>query len=342
MSRIALSLIVMSSLVFGVTWNSCLGHAVPDVLAEIDKAINEINANSTEWQNIINQLQKKLQGTIDHTIQEELTHFVEHSVAVVSQQAVCTTDILAKRALNFLYRLKQAVKGGSQKTNLTSPIVCQVPSNIELAAMPAGHRIIEASGADFTLRDNNNQLMSLAFWSDTQEKAFAVEESRIGRNTNYNLAVNLDGADIPKFVKDNDINKLLFYWNGSNVEQPQVLVLKHIPGTNEISIGIGNVSLIPRWTNGDRGTDINDDNPFQTDVAGKVFISADQTKVLYNLYMRGRESQPDNTEVEGWKSEAQTGTKIIHLPFGQTITVPVFGEGPGLVAYTAPSGWKFV
>jgi hypothetical protein len=117
------------------------------------------------------------------------------------------------------------------------------------------------------------------------------------------------------------------------------LVTKKVPGSDEVFIGLGDVGLIPRHTGGDTGTDINDDNPFQTDLLGKVFISQDKRQVLYNLYMNGRESQPDHTSVEGWKSEKKIGEKKIHIPFGGEITIPIFGEGPGLVAYTAPNGW---
>jgi hypothetical protein len=207
--------------------------------------------------------------------------------------------------------------------------------------MPAGHRVIEASGSDFNLKDNDDQLMSVGFWSDSKQQVFNIDESRIGRNTNYSMAINLDGEEISTLVKDNEINKILFYWNKSNVQQPQVLVLKHVPQSNEVIVGIGNVSHIPRWVGGDRGTDINDDNPFSTDVLGKVFISSDQAQVLYNVYMNGRESQPDHTSVEGWKSEVSNGVKEIKIG-PATIKIPIFTEGPGLVAYTAPPGWKIV
>jgi hypothetical protein len=339
-SQPMLRILLVSSIVFSLTFSSCFETPINNALAEIDRATNDINANSAEWQNILNRLPDKIKGKVDDTIQNELTRFVEHSAGVVSQQTVCTSDILAKRAINFLRKLRQAVVGGQKAAYLTSPIVCQVPSNIELSAMPAGHRIIEASGADFNVRDNKDKQISIAFWSDSNQKAFNIDESRIGRNTNYNLAINLDGAEIPKLVKDNDINKILFYWNESNVEQPQVLVLKHVVGTDEFTVPIGDVSLIPRHTGGDQGNDLNNDNPFQTDVLGKVFISSDQRQVLYNLYMHGKETQSDYTEVEGWKSEVQTGTKSVGL--GGLFKVPVYGEGPGLLAYTAPNGWKIV
>ncbi len=332
--RILITLLLTFAVIFSAAcpWDT----QVNDALAVIDKATNDINANSAQWQNIINQLPDKLKGKIDDTIQNELTHFVEHSAGVVSQQLVCSSDILAKRALIFLDKLKHAILGSAQKTNLTSPTVCQVPSTIELAAMPSGHRIVEASGADFNLKDDNGQFMSVAFWSDSKQQAFNIDESRIGRNTNYNLAINLDGEDISNLVLNNEVNKILFYWNKSNVQQPQVLVLKHVPQTNEVIIGIGDVRLIPFHVGGDKGTDINDDNPFEVDVLGKTFLSADQTKVLYNLYMHGREHQEDHTTVDGWWDWIKTGE--INGPFG--IKIPVYGEGAGKVAYSAPPGWK--
>ncbi len=337
-------ILVVFLLTLAVTFSTACPWDTPvnDAIAQIDKATNDINANSAQWQNIINQLPSKLKGKIDDTIQNELTHFVEHSAGVVSQQLVCTSDILAKRALIFLNKLKNAVLGGTQKINLTAPTVCQVPSTIELAAMPKGHRIVEASGADFNLKDDGGQLMSVAFWSDSKQQAFNIDESKIGRNTNYNLALNLDGEDISNLVLSNEVNKILFYWNNSNVQQPQVLVLKHVPQTNEVIVPIGAVSLIPFHVGGDKGTDINDDNPFEVDLLGKTFLSTDGTKVLYNLYMKGRERQPDNTTVEGWWDFVQTGLKDIQLPFGVHFKIPIYGEGPGKVAYSAPPGWKIV
>jgi hypothetical protein len=316
-----------------------LQTSVNDIVNEIEKAQNQLAADQTDWKNILTKLQQTLKGQVDETIQGELTTFIDHTAAVAQQQTICTTDLLARRAEAFLFKLRQAVTGG-QRTFLVSPMVCQVPATIEIAASPSGHRIIQASGADFTVKDSTGKLMSVAFWSDTLHKAFPIEEARIGRNTNFNLALNLDGDDIVNLVTANKINKILFFWSGTNVDQPQVLVLLHLPKSTELRVNIGDVSLVPRWLGGDRGTDINDDNPFVVEVRGKVFIAPDSQHVFYNLFMHGRESQPDNTEVQGWRSEVQTGTREVKVFPGIKLTIPVFGEGPGIQAYTAPDGWK--
>src|SRR5690349_19888695 len=70
---------------------SCpLTGSIDRAVQQIDRAITQIHDDSTRWQSVLNDLADKLRGTIDHTIQVDLTQFVERSTALVSQQTVCT------------------------------------------------------------------------------------------------------------------------------------------------------------------------------------------------------------------------------------------------------------
>jgi hypothetical protein len=310
----------------------------------IDRAITQLHADSTRWQAVLNDLAGQLRGTIDHTIEVDLVDFVARSSAIVGQQFTCRTDVLSQRVERYLIRLKAALLHRHAPPPTYPPTFCAVTDTIDLSAPATDRKVVTANGADFDSKDDAGRPVAFVFFSDTTQHLFPFDEGRVGRNTHYNLTLDVSGDEVTQFITTNKITKILFMWNGANKDMPQVLVLRQIAQVRqEGPIALGPVDFNPRHINGDAGFDINNDNPMETEVAGKLFIDPDKQHVMLNVYMHGRERQPDHTEVEGWKSEVQTGTRVIEIPLltqRLRVTVPVFGEGHGQVAYTAPDGWR--
>lgn len=309
----------------------CLAHgcgdamsAVDKAVAEIDRAISDIETGSASWQSTLSGLADKLPKDVQGTIRTEVQELASRSIAAAGVEAKCTGDFFSRRVVGHLRAIRAKLL--NQPIEVLPPAFCQaVPDALDMHLTSERRPKITLTGYDFDALDKSGKPMAVTLISDKTNKRFPLEEARIGRTTHYQVTISTSGADFSKFIRDNDISKIAISWDGKSDGLPQILVVPWTPAKQQIrSKPLGEYRHMPPHTHGDRDFDTHDNEP--TSVTLKAESRFNARLIEVRVYMKAREDQPDNTTVEGWsdwkvayKAEAGWNIKSVS-PIGTATT----------------------
>ncbi len=272
----------------------------------LDEAITSIQNAPSDWQYVLENLEKEFVHDIQATIRNDVQQLLNNSIGAATTNVVCILDAIPTRIIRTLENIKVKFLGGDPPK--VTPTICQTTMNvIDLSALADtrkeivffGYDMVEKTSFEAILMGQNGNSMNLVnsiyFQSNYQ---FTIDISGLSDNllASYNyIAVLFDEVEISaiSIQKDNST--------------PEIQTIKIVPTK---------FSYTPPHKGGDadyngHGPDIN---------IGVRFFYTDKQVYLY-VWMSARETQSDWTDVYGWSGQ--------HIVYNAPIGWHIKGiEGP--------------
>jgi hypothetical protein len=158
-------------------------------VATLDKAINSLQSESTNWRQVLEETRDKLTDETQSTIKNEINNLISNGIAATGIEVRCNTDFVRNRTRQELIfirnRLAEKVKVSLLPESILEPVVCQVaPTSIDLRLPPNRRNELRLAGYDF---DKNNIVVKLL-----DDKGQEVDvTSKLAQPTKYLLTLNL-------------------------------------------------------------------------------------------------------------------------------------------------------
>lgn len=302
-----LARLTICTVVIALTIGCDLGKGVTDQIARanqiIDRAIRDIERDSSSWQSALKQVAAELPKDVQETIRVEAAQLAERSIAVTGIEFKCSVDFLANRATQNLQRLKRAITGGEMPPPEAK--LCHVsPGSYDLSLDLGRRQTIVIAGYDLDQKDANGDLFQVVLIPEGGGDPIRLPETYIGRTTHYEVTINLAHAEVDHVVYGRGIVKLQLRWKGQPMSaQGEVVVAPRRAQTRTIAPSLGNATFVPSHTGrGDRDFDTDDDE--HMDVGIRVETRVADNQLLRNIYMSAHEPRDDWTTAEqesGWQ-----------------------------------------
>lgn len=257
--------------------------AIDDAISSIDEAINALEAESGNWQQVIQELRGDVGNSIDG-LDARLNAIVQRAIGTAGVEARCTVDFLGRRAIQSLHHIRAWLL--DEPLPSFSPTFCQaVPSGVERQLVQNGTvNQLELYGYDFdgkTVLDvaegaSGDPLRVFLRSSSGQE----VDVSQyLDRPTHYLFTLNLGGNGVR--LNDNSA-RLMFRWNNSLIGS--VAVIQPVTPVCQERIrlfNVGQVTVVPtRQGSGDREFD---GNGPRVDISARVFQNGNRIQARLNM-----------------------------------------------------------
>jgi hypothetical protein len=259
------------------------GACIPDPTATIQKwlddAIGQLSIQSSEWQNIMNQLIGQLDtldDVLSQTIRGDVQNLVNRGVAAAGTEVLCILDIIGDRQRNALIRIKNNFLGTNDPVPELLPYVCQVvPNYVDLGDL----QTIDYFGYDLDMDCLELTVLSSGVQRDVTQFVNQV--------THYNINV------FPSNLELTNLDTGLRLSCGS--EQLSTIGIQEEPPSEE-TIDPGTITYMPPHTRGDREFDGH--GPDVWSFANIIRITSN-TQLRINIYMKAEETRSDWTTAEG-------------------------------------------
>ncbi len=260
--------------------------------AVLEDAIENLDRNSADWQNVLQGTVGQLSETASDTA-SQVDGILNRTVAATGTEFRCSADFLGQRVKEQLKNILAKLKG--QDPQPLRPHICTtVPDNVATDKIPDPLTHISFSGYNF---DISSELKAYVERTDGSKRNIT---SKLNMPTHYSMTLPFGTTGAVLGSRD---QRILVTWN----DQPLVSVGITQPGLpeceeKEISFTPSNITFIPnRHTDGDR--EFAGHGPR---VTGSVKLIEDVSagtarKVKMRVQMKARETKKDWTTVEGQK-----------------------------------------
>jgi len=292
-------------LLTSTTFYSCdIDSAVNKITKAIDNAVSELNQNSSEWQDIMDDLILELGGiddSLSSLISNDVQNLLDRGVAVVGSEFRCNVDFIGNRMRNALLRIEKEYLNSSTIAPELKPYVCDaVPSSVERIEIGDTVNTLEFFGYDF-------DLSGLKLYVEKSNGTREDVTSYLVKPTHYQMTVDL-GTEGLELTSQDDKFVLAYLAN----EFSELSLIKIIQGTTKMdSVSPGSRTFIPPHTNGDVNFS---SSPAITCRVNLSILGVDQDQLWSSIYMKALETGSDLTTLEG------TDTHLIYTaPSGKQI-----------------------
>lgn len=273
---------------------------VPDVTTQttnaLDDAINKLTQQSSQWQQVLQELTGKLTQEAQSTVRNEVATIASRSIAQAGVEFRCNADFVGGRVREALVRLKAKLLGGTIPP--VEPGLCQVvPIAVDRESVPDHVKQIEFYGYDF---DTSNTLKVLL---ERTAGAPMDVTTELDRPTHYAMTLKFGGNGVQL---DDSSQRFHLEWNGKVIStiavvQPapkvcEVKTVSYLPQT-------GVTYVPPRVGRGDADFDGNGPH-----VVTNVSLITTPGSIQARVYMDAKETKSDWTEASG------TGTFPLYTP----------------------------
>jgi hypothetical protein len=266
-----------------------INSAVTRITRTIDNAINTLNQNSSEWQDIMNRLAAQLQGIDDQLaqlIEVEVQNLLERGIAVIGTEFRCNVDFIGYRMRDALIRIKSEYLGYDVALDPLKPYICAVvPTSVDRILIPDRLDVLEFFGYDFDLED-------VKLYVENSNGGRANVSQHLVKSTHYHMTVSL-GPDGVQLTSQN--NKFVLTCGYEDLS-----FVKIMQRSTETDIILpGKRTYKPPHTRGDQ--DFKGQGP-QVVCRVELSVVSYNTQVLAEIYMKAEQTNSDWTTAEGTDS----------------------------------------
>lgn len=258
---------------------ACIPDPTDTIQKWLDDAIAQLSIQSSEWQNIMNQLIGQLDtldDVLSQTIRGDVQNLVNRGVAAAGTEVLCILDIIGDRQRNALIRIKNNFLGTNDPVPELLPYVCQVvPNYVDLGDL----QTIDYFGYDLDMDCLELTVLSSGVQRDVTQFVNQV--------THYNINV------FPSNLELTNLDTGLKLSCGS--EQLSSIGIQEEPPTEE-TINPGTITYMPPHTRGDREYSGNGPNVWCTTSITRI---TSNTQLKISIYMKAEETRSDWTTAEG-------------------------------------------
>lgn len=315
--------IVSSIFVVTLSAASCLGitSATNDVVAAIDSAISDLNANSAQFQDILSQLLDELPENTAASTRASIENVVGNATGLAQENFQCALDSVGIRARKLLERIRQEILH-QEVGPMPPPLICQItPAVVDLKLDPDTWEEINITGYGFRdVDESGNHLDYKMVQTDGTLSSSLSSTGKIATSSYYRMTIDLSGET--KVALLYDVNRLAAFWNNEMLpDQGEIIVQPWEASQRTRVMNLGTTSFVPPHTAGDKDFHTDDDEPTSLTVTAKLIVSPEQ--IVGEVYMHAREDGGDHTTVSGTTRQvlytADDGYKILSVnPSGDT------------------------
>lgn len=289
--RKCMSILMITSLLLATpSFLACdINSAVTRITRTIDNAINTLNQNSSEWQDIMNRLAAQLQGIDDQLaqlIEVEVQNLLERGIAVIGTEFRCNVDFIGYRMRDALIRIKSEYLGYDVALDPLKPYICEVvPTSVDRILIPDRLDVLEFFGYDFDLED-------VKLYVENSNGGRTNVSQHLVKPTHYHMTVSLGPDGVELSSQNNKFVLTCGYEDLSYVKITQ-------GSTETDTILPGKRTYKPPHTRGDQ--EYKGDGP---EVFCRVELSIINfnTQVMAEIYMKAEQTKADWTTAEGTDS----------------------------------------
>lgn len=278
----------------------------PDGIIQLfDKALSDLDRNSSEWQSVLLKLAEDLPEDVSKTIKKDIQQLANNTIGIAGVEVKCTVDFFRSRVKQDLQNIKAAILGGVQSNMKPEFCTLNIP-NINLNDEKLDDNIF-LYGYDFYSIGTNKERIS-AYLLSANGRETKISNNRIGINTNYQMTLNISG--LAKTLYEQKSVKIFLKFNDSKANLPEIIVNKWIPkirtiegyqvrgGSSEFRPPNRNIPSRQYTISGDRDFDTGGNDPTKVKLNTQVKING--SKIEARTYLYARESKGDHTRLSGW------------------------------------------
>jgi hypothetical protein len=256
------------------------------VTSTLDNAIGTLNANSANFQEILQKLAADLPAEVQSTITNEVTNLLNRTVAAAGAEVRCDADFFRIRVQQALIRIK--AKFLNQTVPPLEPQLCNVvPLAIDMG-LPANRRNkLEFYGYDF-----DATAIQVILVNGTNEINVT---DKLDQPTHYHMTLNLGSNGVPLGTNS---TRLVLRWNNRDISS--IGIIQKAPDICETSFfqfQPATISYMPPHTKGDR--EFKDHGP---NMHASVSLINNGNNVVARVYLKAIETKSDWTTAEGSKN----------------------------------------
>lgn len=254
----------------------------------INDAIDKIGRDSSQWQQILNDLPGKVAGEAQTTIRNEVSSLLTRTIAATGAEIRCDSDFYGERVSQALVRLRAKLL--NQPIPPAVPAFCQVdPPSVVREDVPEHIKQLAIYGYNF---DTTSTLK--VFLERTSGAPIDVT-AKLDRPTHYLLTLKFGDNGVQLA---NDSQRFRMEWNGKEISsigviQPSLKVCK-VDSKEESP---GSVTHDPPLVAGD--ADYWGHGPA---IQSKVELKTTPGSIDAEIYLKAQETEGNQTRVEGTRS----------------------------------------
>jgi hypothetical protein len=283
--------------------------------AQVERSITRLDSESDQWQNIARQIAEDVPAEAKSTIRNEVQSLATKTIAQGGVEFRANVDFLAHRVQQGLKRVLALIDG--KQIEAPIPYFAQMdPNTFNINLDPSSRASILLTGWDFDSKDKDGKPVGFAL-VDAENKVLAdIPESRIGRNTHYQITINVSGPEFVTQIWTLKPKKISAQWKGKigfDGDVSEITVTEWEPKRRKVHAEGSSITYTPPHIGGDGDFSTDDDYPMHIDVRAETQL-VDNKSIQIRVGMHAKEHDDDWTEVAGI-SEWQN-------------------------AYIAPAGWR--
>jgi hypothetical protein len=261
-----------------------VNNATTQITQALDQAISGLGSQSANWQNILNDLLKKLPNDVSNTVRGDVSNLLQRTVATTSGELRCDVDFIRIRVMQELQQIKAKFLG--QTLPPLEPHLCDiVPLAVDMRLNSYQRNNIQFFGYDFDLAKVEVFLVSSG--NERNVSQF------LDIPTHYHMTLNLGNNGVKL---DKNSQRIILRWNHQDIStigiiQPSPAICK----TSYFDFTPNKISFIPlRAGSGD--TDFGGHGP---KVSCNVTLIKYDDKILAHVFMNAIETRSDWTQAMG-------------------------------------------
>lgn len=289
MKHLFLILLMLSLGNNGCDWMRSLTTTIKDsttvVAQALDEAINQLGAESANFQQILDETLGSLPHDVSSTIRADISNTFQRGISAASSEVRCDIDFVRDRLRQSLQRLKAKILGNPMPD--AEPQICNVvPVAVDMDFNSEQRNRLEFFGYDFDLSDVKVFLFNGA--TQTDVTAF------LSKTTHYHMVLNLGDNGVRLNAQS---SKLVL--RNKDVDLSTIQVIQEAPevceNTNDEK-PINTIGFMPKHVRGDY--EFGGNGP---KITCTVTLVNRRIKVDAVITMTARETSGDKTMASGFE-----------------------------------------
>jgi len=269
-----------------------------NAVSVLQTAIQDLDINSAEWQDIVRGVITDLPAT-ENDIKADIDEVLQRALGGAQTELIATADFFARRMKTGLER--QLAKLLNQPFIEPPPAFINfVPDKIEVARVKSNDlNSVTIFGYDFDKKDPTGTGLKLFIMNGTVETP--LPDTMLAIPTHYKAVFNLGSSGVPLTP---GTNLLILKWNNQPIST--LAVIQPPPPTpKETLVNLSSISYIPPHTRGDQDFDGN--GPvveLEARLIAGDGVPGGVRNLYARVYMKAKETEDDWTTAEGaseWK-----------------------------------------
>lgn len=294
--RLGLMAAGLSCMVGCLSMGACgigdLADPINNVANQIQTAINAIDVNSAQWQEIVRDLQEQL-PEVENDLKADVDEVLQRGIKATTVSAIAAGDFVARRVQEALSRLKAEFTG--EPVPVYPPAFLGfTPDAIDVRRVLDDQvNAITMYGYDFDRRDPAGKSLELVLLRDGQ---FVDMTYALTLATHYEGKLNLAANGIPM---SKGCTLLQVKWDGKVISTLPILQ-PDPPQPKNIKVNLQGITYRPPHTRGDKEFDGN--GPYvemEAYLAGADFVPGGATALQARVSMFAEETEDDWTTAAG-------------------------------------------